>query len=160
MKEKFFLWIVRGIFICFENFTLLLKKIFLSQQVGVVLAAVLGTIIYRISLVPVFYRGGNSLVKRHTKIFTATTAALLNLIVIMILTRIYQRMARWMTNLENPRTQTEYEDSFTFKIFMFEFVNFYSSLIYIAFFKVHIHQKLNYFFYYNLIFFSQICKIN
>lgn len=41
-----------------------------------------------------------------------------------------------MTNYENPRTQTEYEDSYTFKIFLFEFVNFYSSLIYIAFFKV------------------------
>lgn len=40
-----------------------------------------------------------------------------------------------MTNLENPRTQTEYEDSYTFKIFLFEFMNFYSSLIYIAFFK-------------------------
>ncbi|CAG9794484.1 unnamed protein product [Diatraea saccharalis] len=33
------------------------------------------------------------------------------------------------------RTQTEYEDSYTFKIFFFEFMNFYSSLIYIAFFK-------------------------
>jgi anoctamin-4 len=37
--------------------------------------------------------------------------------------------------MENPRTQTEYEDSYTFKIFLFEFMNFYSSLIYIAFFK-------------------------
>lgn len=54
----------------------------------------------------------------------------------MILTRIYQRLAKWMVNMENPRTQTEYEDSFTIKIFFFEFVNFYSSLIYIAFFKV------------------------
>lgn len=37
--------------------------------------------------------------------------------------------------MENPRTHTEYEDSYTFKIFFFEFMNFYSSLIYIAFFK-------------------------
>lgn len=37
--------------------------------------------------------------------------------------------------LENPRTQTEYEDSYTLKIFVFEFMNYYSSLIYIAFFK-------------------------
>lgn len=33
------------------------------------------------------------------------------------------------------RTQTMYEDAFTFKVFVFEFVNFYSSPIYIAFFK-------------------------
>lgn len=37
--------------------------------------------------------------------------------------------------MENPRTHNEYEDSFTFKIFFFEFMNYYSSLIYIAFFK-------------------------
>lgn len=57
--------------------------------------------------------------------------------------------------MENPRTQTEYEESYTFKIFVFEFMNYYrfeslalknvkqrhscsslfSSLIYIAFFK-------------------------
>lgn len=84
------------------------------------------------------------------------TAALINLIIIMILTRviysliwsssirstdallsfqIYHKLAIYLTNLENPRTQTEYEDSYTIKIFVFEFMNFYSSLIYIAFFK-------------------------
>ncbi|XP_023316482.1 anoctamin-4 isoform X2 [Trichogramma pretiosum] len=103
-------------------------------MICVVLGAVLGTIIYRISLVAVFHGGGYFL-KRHAKIFTSLTAAFINLIIIMILTRIYQKLARWMVNLENPRTQTEYESSFTFKIFFFEFVNFYSSLIYIAFFK-------------------------
>lgn len=101
----------------------------------VVLGAVLGTIVYRISLVAVFYGGGGTFLKRHAKIFTSMTAALINLVIIMILTRIYHRLARWMVNMENPRTQTEYEASYTFKIFLFEFVNFYSSLIYIAFFK-------------------------
>ncbi|XP_011301819.1 anoctamin-4 [Fopius arisanus] len=104
-------------------------------MICVVLGAVLGTIIYRISLVAVVHSGGGSLLQRHAKIFTSMTAALINLIIIMILTRIYQKLAKWMVNMENPRTQTEYEDSFTFKIFFFEFVNFYSSLIYIAFFK-------------------------
>ncbi|XP_023244977.1 anoctamin-4 [Copidosoma floridanum] len=103
-------------------------------MICVVLAAVLGTIMYRISLIATFHGGGYFL-KRHAKIFTSLTAAFINLIIIMILTRIYQKLARWMVNMENPRTQTEYEASFTFKIFLFEFVNFYSSLIYIAFFK-------------------------
>ncbi|KAG7214086.1 hypothetical protein KM043_001446 [Ampulex compressa] len=104
-------------------------------MICVVLGAVLGTIIYRISLVAVFYGGGGSFLKKHAKIFTSMTAALINLVIIMILTRVYHRLARWMVNMENPRTQTEYEASYTFKIFLFEFVNFYSSLIYIAFFK-------------------------
>ncbi|XP_064545184.1 anoctamin-4 isoform X2 [Drosophila montana] len=104
-------------------------------MIAVVLSAVLGTIIYRISLVSVIYGGGGFFVKEHAKLFTTVTAALINLVVIMILTRIYHRMAIKLTNLENPRTHTEYEDSYTFKIFFFEFMNFYSSLIYIAFFK-------------------------
>ncbi|GJQ75375.1 hypothetical protein Trydic_g23551 [Trypoxylus dichotomus] len=101
----------------------------------VVLCAVLGTIIYRLSLVSVIYGGGGDLLKRHAKIFTSISAALINLVIIMCLTRFYHKIAISLTNLENPRTQTEYEDSYTFKIFLFEFMNFYSSLIYIAFFK-------------------------
>ncbi|XP_001353288.4 anoctamin-4 [Drosophila persimilis] len=104
-------------------------------MISVVLSAVLGTILYRITLVSVIYGGGGFFVKEHAKLFTSVTAALINLVVIMILTRIYHRMAIRLTNLENPRTHTEYEDSYTFKIFFFEFMNFYSSLIYIAFFK-------------------------
>ncbi|XP_041450055.1 anoctamin-4 [Drosophila obscura] len=104
-------------------------------MISVVLSAVLGTILYRITLVSVIYGGGGFFVKEHAKLFTSVTAALINLVVIMILTRIYHRMAIKLTNLENLRTHTEYEDSYTFKIFFFEFMNFYSSLIYIAFFK-------------------------
>ena len=37
--------------------------------------------------------------------------------------------------LEMHRTQTEYDDNLTFKVFIFQFINFYSSIIYIAFFK-------------------------
>lgn len=119
------------------------------------MCAVLGTIIYRLSLVSVIYASGGYFLKKHAKIFTSITAAVMNLIIIMILTRVrfgflsehcaytillqfYHKLAIYLTNLENPRTQTEYEDSYTFKIFLFEFLNFYSSLIYIAFFKVSI----------------------
>ncbi|XP_052748991.1 anoctamin-4 isoform X1 [Galleria mellonella] len=104
-------------------------------MITIVMGAVLGTIIYRISMVSVIYGGTGFFLKRHAKIFTAMTAALINLTIIMILTRIYAKVAVYLTNMENPRTQTEYEDSYTFKIFFFEFMNFYSSLIYIAFFK-------------------------
>lgn len=36
---------------------------------------------------------------------------------------------------EMHRTQTEFENQLTFKVFIFQFVNFYSSIFYIAFFK-------------------------
>ncbi|XP_023310794.1 anoctamin-4-like [Anoplophora glabripennis] len=101
----------------------------------VVLCAVLGTIIYRLSLVSVIYGSQSTFLNKHAKIVTSVSAAVINLIIIMCLTRYYHRLAIYLTNLESPRTQTEYEDSYTFKIFLFEFMNFYSSLIYIAFFK-------------------------
>ena len=34
------------------------------------------------------------------------------------------------------RTQTEFENQLIFKVFIFQFVNFYSSIIYIGFFTV------------------------
>ncbi|XP_066153785.1 anoctamin-4 isoform X1 [Euwallacea fornicatus] len=101
----------------------------------VVLGAVLGTIIYRLSLVTIIYGSQNFFLKNHAKIVTSVSAAVINLIFIMSLTRGYHTLAIYLTNLESPRTTTEYEDSYTFKIFLFEFINFYSSLIYIAFFK-------------------------
>lgn len=39
---------------------------------------------------------------------------------------------------ENHRTDTEYEDNLIAKTFMFQFVNSYASLVYIAFIKEHI----------------------
>ena len=41
----------------------------------------------------------------------------------------------WDAWTEMHRTQTQYEDAFTFKVFVFQFVNFYSSPFYVAFFK-------------------------
>lgn len=37
--------------------------------------------------------------------------------------------------VEMHRTQTEYEDNLTLKVFIFQFMNFFSSIFYIAFFK-------------------------
>ena len=36
---------------------------------------------------------------------------------------------------EMHRTQSEFDDNLTFKVFIFQFINFYSSIFYIAFFK-------------------------
>ena len=49
--------------------------------------------------------------------------------------QVYWQLAKVLTDWENPRTQNEYRDNITVKMFFFEFVNYYSSLFYIAFFK-------------------------
>lgn len=57
-------------------------------MISIVLGAVLGTIIYRISLVSVIYGGFGWFIKGHAKLFTSITAALINLIIIMLLTKV------------------------------------------------------------------------
>ncbi|XP_008584845.1 PREDICTED: anoctamin-4 [Galeopterus variegatus] len=47
---------------------------------------------------------------------------------------LYEKVALLLTNLEQPRTESEWENSFTLKMFLFQFVNLNSSTFYIAFF--------------------------
>uniref|UniRef100_T1J757 Anoctamin n=1 Tax=Strigamia maritima TaxID=126957 RepID=T1J757_STRMM len=104
-------------------------------MVAVVLATVFGVVVYRIATATALHSSTAEFIRENAKITVSVTSALINLTIILILDRVYQKIAIILTNLERPRTQTEYENSFTFKMFLFQSVNFYSSLIYIAFFK-------------------------
>uniref|UniRef100_A0AAQ5ZCS7 Anoctamin n=1 Tax=Amphiprion ocellaris TaxID=80972 RepID=A0AAQ5ZCS7_AMPOC len=66
---------------------------------------------------------------------TSVTASIISFVVIMILNVLYERVAIWITDFELPRTKTDYENSLTLKMFLFQFVNYYSSCFYIAFAK-------------------------
>ncbi|KAH7933868.1 hypothetical protein HPB49_018569 [Dermacentor silvarum] len=98
-----------------------------------VICTVFGIIAYRIILVALLSRDQNWRALAH--VTTAVTASMLNLVIILLMNRVYSKIATRLTDIERPRTQREYEDSFTFKMFLFTFLNTYSSLIYIAFFK-------------------------
>jgi len=63
--------------------------------------------------------------------------ALLNAIQIQIFNGIYERMAISLTNWENHRTETQHENALTIKIFVFQIVNSFYSLFWIAFLKEH-----------------------
>lgn len=100
-----------------------------------VLAAIFGIIVYRMIIVGVFYAVHNEKIQEFASIITSITGAIINLMAITLLNLVYQRLAHFLTELESPRTQTKFEDSFTFKMFWFQFVNYYGSIFYIAFFK-------------------------
>jgi anoctamin-1 len=68
-------------------------------------------------------------------ILTSLTAAFINLICILAFNQIYMRLAFYLTEREMPRTVTEFDNSLTLKMYLFQFVNYYSSIFYIAFFK-------------------------
>ncbi len=61
--------------------------------------------------------------------------ALINLIIILILQYFYEILAIWLTNAELHRTDKTYEASLTIKMFLFQFVNYYASIFYIALIK-------------------------
>lgn len=108
-----------------------------------IIASVIGIIVYRLSVFIVFSAklpenlNVTDPIQKYLTPQTATsiTASLISFIIIMILNIIYEKVAIMITNFELPRTQTDYENSLTMKMFLFQFVNYYSSCFYIAFFK-------------------------
>ncbi|KFV88675.1 Anoctamin-6, partial [Struthio camelus australis] len=109
-----------------------------------IIASVIGVIVYRLSVFLVFsatlsqhITGTQSAIRKYLTPQTATsiTASIISFIVIMTLNIIYEKVAIMITDFELPRTQTDYENSLTTKMFLFQFVNYYSSCFYIAFFK-------------------------
>jgi hypothetical protein len=74
-------------------------------------------------------------------ITTSIVSALLNAVAILILGKIYDWLAVKLTDWENHRTQTEYDDSLIMKLFAFQFANSYTSLFYIAFFRGRAFQN-------------------
>ncbi|XP_065672900.1 anoctamin-3 isoform X2 [Hydra vulgaris] len=93
-----------------------------------VIAATMGVIVYR---------GAVFILKAHSnsKLLVACSASVISLIIINVLRILYKRIAKKLTEWENPRTKSDFEKSFTFKMFWFQFCNAYSSVFYIAFFK-------------------------
>lgn len=78
--------------------------------------------------------GYQNTVMYHIMLFPLT-AGILNLLIISFLDFVYDFIAVKLTNFEYCRTNAEYEQSLTIKKAIFEFVNYYSPLIYIAFLK-------------------------
>ena len=135
---------------------LLLGFVILITMVIAVLGVVFAVLIYRLAVSTSIYRlvqnlpGGPSVADLTVSI----TGSLIQLVFIVIMNQVYEKLATLLTSwgeililliimiinflvlfLELHRTTTEYEDSFTFKMYLFQFINFYSSIFYIAFIK-------------------------
>ncbi|EDV20574.1 uncharacterized protein TRIADDRAFT_60984 [Trichoplax adhaerens] len=114
---------------------LLASGVCLLFMVFLVIASVTAVIAFRVIL-----KINSQLNFQYSNWFFSITSSLLNTISIMILGRIYSKIAKWLNDWENYRTQTEYDDSLILKTFAFQFVNSYTSLFYIAFFRKDIQR--------------------
>uniref|UniRef100_W5MHZ7 Anoctamin n=1 Tax=Lepisosteus oculatus TaxID=7918 RepID=W5MHZ7_LEPOC len=112
--------------------------------IALIIACIIGVIAYRLAV----YAAFASLMKDNPahelqlvgslitpQMATSVTASCINFVIIMILNFLYERVAIWITDMEIPRTHLEYENRLTMKMFLFQFVNYYSSCFYVAFFK-------------------------
>ncbi|KAM7412383.1 hypothetical protein PAMA_019990 [Pampus argenteus] len=104
-------------------------------MVVVVLMFLIAIILYRTILSIIIYKSHNSFLSFSAGRIASLSGSVLNLLVILMLSRVYTSLAHILTRWEMHRTQTKYEDMFILKVFIFQFVNFYSSPVYIAFFK-------------------------
>ncbi|XP_041850728.1 LOW QUALITY PROTEIN: anoctamin-7 [Melanotaenia boesemani] len=102
---------------------------------AVVLMFLIAIILYRTILSIIIYKSEYSFFNISAGRIASLSGSVLNLLVILMLSRVYITLADILTRWEMHRTQTKYEDMFILKVFIFQFVNFYSSPVYIAFFK-------------------------
>ncbi|XP_063415421.1 anoctamin-3-like isoform X2 [Mytilus trossulus] len=98
----------------------------------VVFACVAGVILYRV-IVSVCVCPGNSAI--DCLILTTVFSSVLNGVIILILGKFYDKLALMLTDWENHRTQSRYDDALIIKVFAFQFANTYASCFYIAFFR-------------------------
>ncbi|XP_075694220.1 anoctamin-5 isoform X2 [Rhinoderma darwinii] len=120
---------------CFSGTTVLF-------WISLIIASMIAVIVYRLAVYAAF---ASVMENNHSlepisglltpQLATSVTASCLNFIMIMILNFLYERVAIWITDMEIPRTHLEYENRLTMKMFLFQFVNYYSSCFYVAFFK-------------------------
>ncbi|TPP65893.1 Anoctamin [Fasciola gigantica] len=101
--------------------------------VVLILACLVGVILYKLAIKIVLYQQANLFVQSTAGMITTLTGSVINLIFIFIMKMIYDRLAVKMTDLELHRTQIEYDNSLTLKLYLLQFVNYYSSVFYIAF---------------------------
>uniref|UniRef100_A0A8C0ZA33 Anoctamin n=1 Tax=Cyanistes caeruleus TaxID=156563 RepID=A0A8C0ZA33_CYACU len=111
------------------NFGLILFMIMLA------FSAVFGVIVYRITTAAALSFSTNETTRSNVRVTVTATAVIINLVVVLILDEIYGAVAKWLTEIEIPKTEKNFEERLILKAFLLKFVNSYASIFYVAFFK-------------------------
>ncbi|NXN56240.1 ANO9 protein, partial [Rynchops niger] len=103
-------------------------------MIAVLIGVAHGLVIYRVVATALFTQSDLEFLREQANTMAVMTGAVLHYITIVIMTKVNRRVALYLCELEKPRTFSQHENSFTIKIFTFQFFTNFSSLIYIAFF--------------------------
>uniref|UniRef100_A0A3B4ZKY2 Anoctamin n=1 Tax=Stegastes partitus TaxID=144197 RepID=A0A3B4ZKY2_9TELE len=89
------------------------------------------------------FHTGSPVLRTEAGTIANISSSIVNLGLILLMGRVYTALAEQLTKWMH-RTQTQYDNAFIFKVFIFQFVNFYSSPFYVAFFKGFVGYPTNY----------------
>ncbi|MBW03983.1 Anoctamin-7, partial [Eschrichtius robustus] len=106
-----------------------------APRAAVVVMCLVSIVLHRAIMAVTVSRPDNTPLAAWASCVASLMRSTVNLVFILNLSKVYVALACVLTKWETHRTQTKFEDAFTLKVFIFQFVNFYSSPIYIAFFK-------------------------
>jgi len=111
----------------FSRTKALLKMYYSAAVISSLILLVIGT------TASVYVARNAMAVNSSTRDNAATVASIINAIQIAVFNYVYSKVSKRLTDMENHRTNTEYEDSTIAKLFAFQFVNSYASFFFIAF---------------------------
>uniref|UniRef100_A0A670I0N8 Anoctamin n=1 Tax=Podarcis muralis TaxID=64176 RepID=A0A670I0N8_PODMU len=104
-------------------------------MISLTFSLVFGVIVYRITTAAALSMSPNESTKSNVRVTVTATAVIINLVVILILDEIYGMVAKWLTEMEIPKTEKTFEEHLIMKAFLLKFVNSYAPIFYVAFFK-------------------------
>ncbi|CAM5082002.1 unnamed protein product [Natator depressus] len=104
-------------------------------MITVTFSAVFGVTVYRIITAAALSISKNESTRSNVRVTVTATAVIINLVVILILDEIYGAVAKWLTEMEVPKTEKTFEERLILKAFLLKFVNSYAPIFYVAFFK-------------------------
>ncbi|XP_078725433.1 anoctamin-1-like [Lampetra fluviatilis] len=102
---------------------------------GVTFSVLVGIILYRVSVAAAMAVSPSEATRSGSRAVVMATAVLINLVLILVLDEVYAAVARALTVMEVPRTDRTFEERLIFKLFLLKFVNSYTPIFYVAFFK-------------------------
>ncbi|XP_044261983.1 anoctamin-3-like [Tribolium madens] len=102
-------------------------------MIMIVILFVYGLAMFRVTITDRMQRKWTPSQQAHVVFVLILTSACIQVIFVKLFAKFYRPVSSWLTNLENPRTQSDFDSSIISKRYILAFANNYAPLLYIAF---------------------------
>ena len=114
-----------------------------AVSIGFIITIISTLILTVVGVVSAIYVLRFALQNSSSAPYASLIASILNTVQIQIFNYIYAELSIKLTNYENHRTDTEYEDAMIVKSFAFQFINSYASFFFLAFIASYLSKSNN-----------------